>query len=529
MTFKDFMGYEIEMEKKEKKTFKKKERILMKNTIKIMVATLILVLVTSMTTATAADAAKKKTYATKTVTVTSGKSKTVTTAKKIKKVAISSTNKNFTVKKTGNKKFKVSGTDKGKTQTVKVTYTNKYTQKFKIKTKAAKTTNIPSYAQKIVNELKPLLADPDKGLQTAMTWWEKPTNDKYENVFMIKNLADGKTVSTLYMDDIMKTYTTSQKKALILELYFHTRMTYGLAGHKRTESYWYHRNSNAFFKLLYQGKFWGLCEEGTAMAYDICQYLNIKANYAGSYDLNHSWCGIWVTDKNNTSYWHGIYTASYGYNMKSSVPQNNRKLTKAQVNKYVCTPNKQTQIVVSAKRITTPTTRPVTTAPSITTQAPVQTPAPTPKPSPTTTTVIFNTPEPPEPEETETPVATTEPTKAPVVTQEPTPTPIITPEPTVEPTPAPVPTETLVPQRIVIPYNEHGYTCAGCNPLNPPPIRHTDNNNPYITNSKTTYKNYVVYKHVIGTKVRWFDANGNEYIDINSDGNIMNELIQLAG
>lgn len=136
--------------------------------------------------------AEAKAYKAKTVKVTSGKTKTVKTKKKIKKVKIVSKNKNFTVKKTGNYKFKVSGTDRGKSQTVKVTYTNKYTQKFKIKTIKAKkktTKKIPSYAQKIVNELKPLLADPDKGLQTALNDWTKRLNprDGYTYEFSLGN------------------------------------------------------------------------------------------------------------------------------------------------------------------------------------------------------------------------------------------------------------------------------------------------------------------------------------------------------
>lgn len=379
-----------------------------------------------------------------------------------------------------------------------------------------------------------------------MTWWEKPSNDKYENEFLVKNLNNKKTISTLSMDDVMKTYTSSQKQALILELYFRTRMTYGLQGHNRADSYSHNRNSNTFFKLLYQGKFWGLCEEGAAMTYDVCQYLGIKATYTGSYDLNHAWCGIWVTDKAGTTYWHGIYAASYGYNLKSSIKQQNKgNLTKAQVNKYLCQPNNQTQIVVSAKRKNT-VPRPVVTtaAPSVTTQTPVQTPAPTPKPSPTTTTVIFNTPEPPEPDDIPTPVTTTEPTKAPVVTQEPektpepaktptptTPAPIVTPEPTVEPTPEPTPeptsapTETPVPQRIMIPHAEHNYTCPGCNV----PYRHKDAKNPYITNGSATSGNITVYKHSTSEGIRYFDADGNEYIDINKNGNIMDELALLQG
>ena len=543
------MGYEIEMEKKEKKTFKKKERILMKNTIKIMVATLVLVLVTSMTTATAADAAKKKTYTTKTVKVTSGKSKTVTTAKKIKKVAISSTNKNFTVKKTGNYKFKVSGTDKGKSQTVKVTYTNKYTQKFKIKTVKAKkktTKKIPSYAQKIVNELKPLLADPDKGLQTVLNDWTKRLNprDGYTYEFKLANFKYqlGGSINSLTVDDIIKTYTASQKKALILEVYLRQRMHYSYAC---KSDYYYNRNSNAQFKKLYNGTFKGVCEDGAAMAYDICKYLGIKAYYTGakSPNINHAWCGIYATDKNGTSYYHGIYTTSFPYSLKASVPakyNNGGNMSETQLKKYLCSPNAATYFRALKTQVKNkPIRRPVpTTTPSVTTQAPVQTPAPqatsTPKPSPTTTTVIFNTPEPPEPDDTPTPVATTEPTKAPVVTQEPektpepaktpiptTPAPIVTPEPTPEPTVEPTP----VPQRIMIPHAEHNYTCPGCNV----PYRHKNAKNPYITNGSATSGNITVYKHSTSEGIRYFDAEGNEYIDINKNGNIMDELALLQG
>lgn len=407
--------------------------------------------------------AEAKAYKAKTVTVTSGKTKTVKTKKKIKKVRIVSKNKNFTVTKKSDYKFKVSGTDAGKTQTVKVTYTNKYTQKFKLNTKKAKTKTkkMPSYAQKIVNELKPLLANPDKGLQTAMTWWKQPTNDKYENVFTVINFNNNKTISILSMDDVMKTYTASQKKALILELYFRTRMTYAMAN---KGDYTSHRNSNAQFKKLLNGTFRGVCADGAKMGYDICQYLGIKSKYTGSMELDHGWCTIYVTDKNGVSYWHGVYTTAHSYNLKgtASVP-NGWTMTKAQVNKYLCQPNNQTQIVVLAKRKDS-VSRPVTpTAPSVTTQALVQTPVPT--------------------------------------------------------TPAPQP------QRILIPHVEHSYTCPGCMK----PMRHTSNTNPYITNVKATYKDYVVYQHVNNSKVRWFDADGNEYIDINNDGNIMDELITLAG
>ncbi len=503
-----------------------------------------IMLFTASLSITSVDA-EAKAYKTKTLKVTSGKSKTVKTKKKIKKVKIVSTNKNFTVKKTGNKTFKVSGTDKGKKQTVKVTYKNKYIQKFKIKTVKAKETKkqptaIPTYAQKIVNELKPLLADPDKGLQTVLADWTKRLNprDGYTYEYKLYNFKYqlGSPISSLTIDDIIQNYTASQKKALVLEVYFRQRMKYSYAA---KGIYYYHRKSNTEFKKLYNGTFKGVCSDGAHIAYDVCQYLGVKANCVGSHDLNHEWCGIYVTDKNGISYWHGINTTSYSYNMKASTPTKYNRganrtanMSESQVKKYLYSPNASTSLEPLPKRIKNkPTTKPVVT----TTQAPVQTPvpqvAPTPKPTPTqtTTTIIFNTPEPPEPEETETPVATTEPTEAPVVTQTPTPaptqTPVITSEPTPEPAiePTPKPSETPVTQRIMIPHDEHGYTCPGCKA----PNRHTSRNNPYITNGTAKDGDLIVYKHTTSEGVRWFDADGNEYIDINHNGFITDELDKL--
>ena len=501
-------------------------------TYKIML--MALMLLTASLSITSVDA-EAKAYKAKNVTVTSGKSKTVTTSKKIKKVAICSTNKNFTVKKTGNKKFKVSGTDVGKTQTVKVTYTNKYTQKFKIKTTAAKKKTVPSYAQKIVNELKPLLADPDKGLQTVLADWTKRLNPRngytYEFILRNFNYGLGQSIKSYTVDDILKNYTTSQKKALILEVYFRQRMSYSGAAKGSYASYKIGTKSNTEFKKLYNGTFKGVCADGANIAYDICQYLGIKACYAGSMNINHGWCGIWATDKNGVSYWHGIFTTSYPYSLKASAPvEKHYNMTEAQVKKYLYSPA-ATYFKALQKYNKTP--KPVvakTPTPAAATQAPVQTPAPTAAP-------------------TKAPVAATEPTKAPAVTQEPLVTqeptavptvapttepvvtaapapsqaPVVTPEPTVKP--APAPSETPAEQRIVIPHDEHGYTCPGCKA----PNRHTSKTNPYITNGIATDGDLIIYKHTTSEGVRWFDADGNEYIDINKNGFITDELYKLAG
>lgn len=330
-------------------------------TFKIMLTALILF--TASLSVTSVDA-EAKAYKAKTVKVTSGKSKTVKTKKKIKKVTICSKNKKFVVYKASNRKFKLYDTDYGKTQTVKIKYTNGCTQKYKIKTV------LPSYAQKIVNELKPLLADPDKGLQTSLDAWKKQKEseakaeakakakakgsmfESYEiKLHICKGLSRTK-IGEMTVEDIMKNYTASQKKALILEAYFCQRMEYG----KRC---WYRfkRESNALFKRLYQGKYKGVCEDGAAIAYDICKYLGIKAYGPGTAD--HAWCCVYATDKNGKSYWHGINTTSFSYNLKASVPAKfdwvgspliiwdgspDPTMTKARLKKYLCSPNASTNL-----------------------------------------------------------------------------------------------------------------------------------------------------------------------------------------
>lgn len=41
------------------------------------------------------------------------------------------------------------------------------------------------------------------------------------------------------------------------------------------------------------------------------------------------------------------------------------------------------------------------------------------------------------------------------------------------------------------------------------------------------YFDYTVYEHNCNGDIRYFDADDNEYIDINHDGDIMKELISL--
>ena len=326
---------------------------------KIMLMTLMLFAASVSVTSVEADA---KAYQAKTVKVISGKLKTVKTKKKIKKVSICSKNKNFMAYKVSDKKFELFETDCGKTQTVKVKYTNGCTQKYKINTV------FPSYAKKIVDELKPLLADPDKGLLLSLADWEKQiekkekkqiySGEKYEGceIKLVNRKGLSRTsIGEMTVDDIMKNYTASQKKALILEIYFRRRMEYGDCCFYRLN-----RESNKLFKLLYKGKFKGWCEDGAAIAYDICKYLGIKAYYVSSDELNHAWCCVYATDKNGKPYWHGIFATSYSYNLKASIPArfnygevptiefddySKKRMTKAKLKKYMCRPNASTWFV----------------------------------------------------------------------------------------------------------------------------------------------------------------------------------------
>ncbi len=444
----------------------------MKNNIKIIIGTLVLVLSMSLITGATTEA---KSYATKKVTVTKGKSKTVKTSKKIKKVKISSSNKNFTVKKTAEKKFKVSGTDVGKTQSVKVTYTNGNTQTFKITTKKKKTT-ATGYKKKVINEVKSLLADPDKGLRKVLADWKadmtqkaKVDTSKYTvTAELWREDANYNPLSDLSEDDVIKTYTPSQKKALIIETYCIARMTYSNKGYAEKETYHYHRNSDKYFKLLYKGKFEGMCESGADMATDIANAVGLTAKYVESRQIDHGWCVIKATDKNGTTYWHGVdaYSVTDSHNLKNTAPVN-KDIKKAQIKKYHYTVSLSKFKLYKQKK------------PAASTSASTVTP-----------------------------------------TVKPTPTP--TPVPTVKPTPVPTPTPE---QRIVIPASEHNYTCPGCDA----PYRHIKPNNPYISNSEVLYKDVTIYEHVVNGTSRYFDANGNEYVDVNHNDYIMDELEIVFG
>lgn len=507
--------------------------------------------------------AKAKTYKAKTVKVTEGKSKTVKTSKKIKSVKISSKNKNFTVKKTAGKKFKVSGTDAGKTQAVKVTYTNKYTQTFKIKTK--KPAAQGTYKKKVIAELKSLMADPDKGLRKALADWEsvikKPTDtDKYQYVttFQLRHLSS-KIEKKFTVDEVMNEFTSSEKKGLILQAYCRAHMTYDSAYVNSYASALYGGMTEAQkekqFEKLYSRTFRGVCGDSAMMCYDIARELDMTARATGNVkEYNHGWCNIRVTDKAGNGYWMGIYANSAAFNLKGEAqPPQGWTLTKKQRDKWLCKPNEQTRWYPMTAPVKKPsaTQAPAPTARPAVTQAPAPQPVKTPAPVPTATpfnpedipptrTLPPELLETPEPVETQAPSA--EPTGEPVIepTMEPTAEPTESPEP--EPTVAPAPAPTVEPavtpepgtdpepeQRIVIPYAEHNYTCPGCNPLNPPPCRHTDSSKPYVTNSRASYGGLTVYKHVIGTEVRYFDENWNEYIDVNGSGSIADELVTLAG
>lgn len=446
---------------------------------KIMLIALLFTLALHVT-GTTADAAEKKTktYKTRTVKIMRGCCKDVKTSRKIKKVKICSKNKHFAANLLYTKKrnkFEVEDSDYGKTQAVKVTYMNGRTQKFKIKTV------LSTYEKKILDELKPLLADPDNGLKKVLAGMMRSLNSSYyyEPELVIVN-SSFKMVSKMSWDEVIRNYSVSEKKALILEHYFENRMIYSMANRRSCSNELY--LSNKLYKKLYNGAFKGVCQDGAVMANSICELVGMKSVWISCHDINHAWCNVYVTDKNGTSYWKGVSATSYAYSLKKSIgisvrnvgKENyaSRSISKKKLKKYVCK-NALTEWHTALRR------KPQKTSTATTPTAP----APTVKPT-------------------------------------------VTPAPTIKPTVTPAQTPTGTPgQRIVVPVSEHHYTCPGCDA----PYRHTKSNNPYITNSRVLYKDVTVYEHMVKGVSRWFDANGNEYIDVNHNDYILDELQIVFG
>lgn len=312
-----------------------------------------------------AQAKTKKPYKTKTLKLVKGKKKTWYAGRRIKKVKKISKNKNFTVKIIDSRySLRFTGTDRNTKQTVKVYYKNGRTQKFNLKTNV-------NYLNKIKAELKPMLADPDAGLKKALSDWEKRDCDgkKITYEFRLYRTAefqnsDYKNYPSYSESEMYEKLTASQKKALILEAYVHSRSHYGDPGNN---DYYRHRNSNAQFKKLYNDTFKGVCADGAAMATDIGKAVGLTTKYIGSMEMDHAWCVVKAIDENGNPYWHGIYTTSYGFSLTTGLP-NAKEANGYKENtlkKYLHVPSFMKIVPFKTKRNTNPTTpTPVPATPS---------------------------------------------------------------------------------------------------------------------------------------------------------------------
>ena len=323
------------------------------------------------------QAKTKKPYKTKTVKIAENTKKTWYPShdvdiKKVKKI---SKNKAFSVKIVNcNDSIRISGTDRGKKQTIKIYFKNGRTQKVNLKTEI-------NYLNKIKAELKPMLAEPNKGLRTAISQWEakleKKTNRKYTfTVFRDNVNADGNTVGNdpddYTIEEAIKKMTTSQKKALVLEAYLTARMTYSKAN---WDDYNNHRKSNSQYAKLYKGTFKGVCSDGARMAYDIAKSVGLTARLIESGEMYHEWCVVKVTDTNGKTYWQGVHATSYTLNMKFnySKTKGNETYTKKDINKWLYTPSSiylhysptKNRNVPTPTNPTTPTTPSTVTASAI--------------------------------------------------------------------------------------------------------------------------------------------------------------------
>lgn len=316
-----------------------------------------------------AQAKTKKSYKTKTIKVVESKSKTYAQGNKIKKVKKVSKNKAFSVKVLSRKyRIKVSGTDRGKKQTIKIYFKNGRTQKVNLKTEV-------NYLNKIKAELKPMLADPDNGIKTAVDMWKTKTKNhrnakNIDYTFSIKALQDdGPTINEYTLDETLTHFTKSQKKAIIIELYLRAKTKYSQKDTNTDKSYTFNRNSNKYFKLLYNGKFTGACEASAWIGYDICKSLGIKCRVVHAMmdiKIGHAWLVIKATEPNGTAYWHGVYASSSGHNMKASMQS--KRLTNAEYHKYLYNPSEyRTYLRMTKSTInpTTPTTPSAVTASAI--------------------------------------------------------------------------------------------------------------------------------------------------------------------
>lgn len=311
------------------------------------------------------QAKTKKPYKTKTLKLVEGKKKTWYAGRQIKKVKKISKNKNFTVKIIDSRySLRFTGTDRNTKQTVKVYYKNGRTQKFNLKTDV-------NYLNKIKAELKPMLANPDAGLKKALSDWEKRdcNGKKLTYEFKLQRTAefensDYESYPSYSESEMYEKLTTSQKKALILEAYVHSRSHYRNPGNN---DYYRHRNSNAQFKKLYNGTFKGVCADGAAVATDIGKAVGLTTKYIGSMEMDHAWCVVKAIDENGNPYWHGIYTTSHGFNLTTGLPnvKEANGYKRATIKANLHTPSFMRIFPFKVKRNTKPTTpTPVPATPS---------------------------------------------------------------------------------------------------------------------------------------------------------------------
>ena len=324
----------------------------------ILISSLVLAaLILTNSFSVTAQAKTKKSYKTKTLKLVENKKKTWYAGRQIKKVKKISKNKNFTVKIIdGRYSLRFTGTDRNTKQTVKVYYKNGRTQKFNLKTNV-------NYLNKIKAELKPMLANPDAGLKKALSDWEKRdcSGKKITYEFKLVRTAefqnsDYKSYPSYSETEMYEKLTTSQKKALILEVYVHSRSHYGEPG--KNNSYYRHRNSNTQFKKLYNDTFKGVCADGAAIAADIGKAVGLTTKYIGSMEMDHAWCVVKATDENGNPYWHGIYTTSHGYSLTTGLPniKEANGYKENTLRKYLHMPSFMRIIPFKTKRNTNPTT-----------------------------------------------------------------------------------------------------------------------------------------------------------------------------
>ena len=251
-----------------------------------------------------------------TKTIESNKTVTIKTRKVIKKITDKQIKSNEIVgwdfDKTGTKKFKIKVVGNKARElgyiVLKIQYTDKTSDVYTIYT-----TN--KYKKEVCKEIKRLMKNPNHGIKTMISEFHQKSLRNFSPSTYVEcciGYNNGRGQFIYDENAMLNTLTTSQKKAVLLELYARNRMQYSYDTNKNA----LFNNKNGTYKNILSGTYKGVCGESAMVLHGICHELNIQSKIADCEDMNHAWLCIAATDSDGSRYWQGVRGTSFAYNMK---------------------------------------------------------------------------------------------------------------------------------------------------------------------------------------------------------------------